>query len=231
MKKLYFTLAAALLGVASLQARELTFYNGDEKIASGEEVTFNEVEKEAIGGGAFEVKIAPKLFLGSDFTSNKIQITAKCTSGQKIQMCAGGACNMGETVVKNDIKVDANSKLPLEFEYLGELEADEVLPEIVTEFEAFDTRYEASTKVSFTLVMNSESGSLTVIKNNQAFRAVAGGIEYSLDAPAAVELYSITGLKVLSAHLDGSGILSTASLPKGIYIYTLGDKSGKLYIR
>lgn len=231
MKKLYITLAAALLGVASLQARELTFYLGDDKIAAGEEVIYNEVEKEPIGGGAFEVTIAPKLYLGSDFLSNKIQITANCTSGQDIQMCAGGNCMMGKTVVKTDVKIEANAKLPLEFEYFGELGADEKLPEIITEFEAYDTRYESATKVSFTLVMNRESGALTVIKNNQAFRAIAGGIEYSLEAPATVELYSITGRKVLSAHLDGSGVLSTTSLPKGIYIYTLGDKSGKLYVR
>ncbi len=231
MKKLYITLAAALLGVASLQARELTFYIGDEKIPVGEEISYNEIEKEAIGGGAFEVMIAPKLYLGSDYLSNKIQITADCTSGQTIQMCAGGKCERAAKVVKTDVKIEANAKLPLEFEYAAEIEADEVIPEIITEFEAFDTRYEATTKVSFTLVMNSESGSLTVIKNNQAFRAIAGGIEYSLDAPAAVELYSITGRKVLSAHIDGSGVLSTTSLPKGIYIYTLGDKSGKLYIR
>ena len=228
MKKLYITLAAALLGVASMQARELAFYMGEEKIATGEEVKFNEIEKEVIPGG-FEVTMAPELYLWSDFLSNTIQITAKCTSGQEIQMCAGGDCMKGKEVVKKNIEIKANSKLDLKFDYMAEIEG-ETIPEVVTEFEAYDTNY-TNTKVSFTLVMNSESGALTVIKNNASFRAVAGGIEYSLDAPAAVELYSITGRKVLSAHLEGNGTLSTASLPKGIYVYTLGDKSGKLYIR
>ena len=135
----------------------------------------------------------------------------------------------GSEIVKNNVEVESKSKLYLKFEYREEIEG-ETIPEVVTEFEAYDTNY-PNTKVSFTLVMNSESGALTVIKNNASFRAVAGGIEYSLDAPATVELYSITGRKVLSAHLEGNGTLSTASLPKGIYVYTLGDKSGKLYIR
>ena len=229
MKKLYITLAAALLGVASMQARVLAFYLGDEKIATGEEVTFNDYEKKQIGSDKYKVTFEPELYLGSDFLSNEIQISATCISGQEIQMCAGGECARSKEVVKKGIEIKANSKLNLEFEYIGEIEG-ETIPEVVTEFEAYDTNY-TNTKVSFTLVMNSESSALTVIKNNASFRAVAGGIEYSLDAPAAVELYSITGRKVLSANLEGNGTLSTASLPKGIYVYTLGDKSGKLYIR
>ncbi|MDE6120286.1 MAG: T9SS type A sorting domain-containing protein [Muribaculaceae bacterium] len=229
MKKLYISLAAALLGVASLNARELTFYLGDTPISADETVTFTDYSVEP-AGASVEVVMAPKLSLHSDLQNNKINITATCTSGQEVQMCAGGLCQTGAKISKSDISIGTNAKLDLEFEYIGILKKDETIPEVVTEFEAEMSGY-TSTYKKFTLVMNPSAGVATLIGDNNSFRAINGGIEYNIAEPSTVELYSITGRKVLSTTLSGEGTMSTSELPRGIYVYTIAGKSGKIYVR
>lgn len=230
MKKLYLTLAAALLSIGSMAARELVFYVGDTPVKPDETVKFTNIEVTPVGGGASEVIMDPQLSLWTDIYSNTIRLTAKCTSGQSISMCAGGACESNNEITKNGVEVKSNQKLNLQFEYTDMVEADQAVPEVVTEFTAVDVNRPATEK-KFTLVMNPSAGVATIITDKANFRAVAGGIQYSFDAPTAVALYSITGQKALATTLNGNGTLSTANLPAGIYVYTLNGKSGKLYIR
>ena len=89
----------------------------------------------------------------------------------------------------------------------------------------------ANTTKTFTIVVNPSSGTATIVADDAAFRAVSGGIQYTVGAPTAAALYSITGKKVLSANINGNGTLSTANLPAGIYIYTLNGKSGKIVLK
>lgn len=231
MKKLYVTIIAALLGSSSLAARELVFYMGTTPIADKENVQFKDIEISSIGGGRSEVSMEPQLYLFTDIVTSSVKISANCISGQTISMCAGGSCGVPNTsIVKENISIASNQKLPLEFHYEGILEAGQEAPQVVTEFEAVDTRRPETLK-SFTLVMNPQSGVATVIGTNNSFRAVSGGIEYSFDAPTAVEIFNTAGRKMLSDTFSGSGTLSTSGLDAGVYIYSLNGVSGKIYIR
>lgn len=227
MKKLYIALAAALLGTASIQARELTFYLGNQAITNGASVEFTEIEAETIGSN-IEVYMKPEIYLMSDIQTSSVTVSSK--SNLPVQMCAGGACVSGTEIVKENVKLDANKKLDIQFHYETVIPATESVPEVVTEFEAVDPRYPDTAK-KFTLVMNPSAGVATIISDNDSFRAVAGGIDYSFAAPTAVELYSITGARVLATTLQGNGTLETSNLPKGIYVYTFAGKSGKIYLR
>ncbi len=227
MKKFYIFLCAAALGLTAT-ARELTFYYGDKVIAPGETVYFNDLKVEDYGNFK-EVAYEPQLFITTDIFTNKLIVVAECTTGQQIQMCAGGLCSMGEKVEKKDITVSPNTKLPLQFDCYLELEADETAPTISTTFTAQDGTY-AETLKSFVLVMG-ENASVTLIEIDNQLKYTAAGLEYNISAPTAFALYTIDGRKVLSAELQGTGTLSTSGLQAGIYVYSLGNKTAKIFIQ
>ena len=227
MKKLYLAMLAMLLCFGVAEARKLTFYIGKTAITPGETVSFEDIAVDDYGDYR-EVTMAPELYLTSDIYSSKINITAKCTSGQSIQMCAGGACAMGETVTKENITIQTNAFLELKFDYIVELEGDEAIPVVVTEFSAVDTAY-PETAVSFTLVMG-EKGGVTLIENNADLVAVEGGIQYNVEQPTSLEIVDIQGRKVAEATVNGFGFLPIDA-PAGVYVYTFGENSGKIYIK
>ncbi len=233
MKKLYLIMAGLLVCGMS-QARELTFYLGNNVIEPNSTVIFDDIE-EIPAGANKEVTMAPELFISSDIYTSKLMIKATCTSGQEIQMCAGGNCMTGTTVTKEGIKVQADQKLNLQFEYIATMPKDETAPCVATTIEAQDGTYTDTFK-SFTLVMNSNgTGAVTLIENNNRLLAVEGGLKYSLEAESTVELFNLSGIKMLESNVSGSGIIFTSDLESGIYLYTIknaqGKASGKVFVR
>lgn len=229
MKKIYLLAAVALFAATPISARVLTFYNGDTPIENGTTVQSNDYEITQYGDNV-EVFFEPKLYIGTDIWTNTVQITAKCITGQEIQLCAGGNCEAGIEVIKNKVTIQPTQKLYLQYEYTSMLPANSEIPVVTTEISAVDTKYPDVT-ANFTIVMNGSSGVTDVFANDSSFKAVAGGIEYDFTAATEVVLYSLNGEKVMETTLDGSGVLSTSHLPKGIYAYKAGAKSGKLYLR
>lgn len=227
MKKLYLLLCAAALGMTA-QARQLTFYVGDQAVTPGTTVEFSDVTVEVEGGVKY-VTMAPSISLGSDLYM-KVNIVADCTSGQTIQMCAGGACKTGKQVVKENIAIPTDTKLPLKFEYEGEFDEDETIPNVTTAFSAVCPDY-PETAVQFIIVMGTDLNSVTVVETPAALNIVAGSIEYNVAEPTTLALYTDGGACVLSTTLNGSGAVSTASLQAGLYVYSFGGKSGKIYIK
>lgn len=227
MKKLYPVLAALLLA-GSMQARELTFYLGDEPIAAGTTLNFTGIEVTDYGDYK-EVLMEPDLYVSSDIFTTALSVTATCTSGQPIRLCAGGNCVGGVTVTKKDIKVQTGEKLPLRFDYVGELDADEAIPTVTATIEAQDGTDE-STHKSFTIVMGQSAG-LTLIENSADLYFNGSAIVYSLDAPSVFRLYTAEGLCVLETSLEGEGTIATEGMAAGIYVYTLGSKTAKIFIK
>ena len=233
MKKLYFLMAALLVGGIS-QARELTFYFGNDVVEPNSTVVFNDIEENPAGGGMKEVVMAPPLYVSSDIYTKDLKITATCTSGQEIQLCAGGNCMTGPTVTKEGIKVQPDQKLALDLEYIAQMPVGETAPRVAVTVEAQDGTYE-ETKKSFTIVMNENGAGVDVIENDRCFMAVDGGIKYDFAVPASVELFTLSGVRVMARQLEGAGILSTEELASGIYLFTAksseGTLSGKLFVR
>lgn len=232
MRKLYIILLA-LLAVSSISARQLTFYQGNSPIAPNSVIAFDKVEVEDIGGGYKSVVIDPDIYLGTDMYSSKIKVTATCTSGETIQMCAGGQCEFGSSVVKNNVTIQSNNRIPLQFEYTDyELAPGKDIPTVTAEIEAVDTEY-PETLVKFTIVMGPNAAGLAQTVADDVVKASPTGIDYNLSAPATISLYSITGTLVHSVKAEGSGSISTHSLHPGIYIYSVNGSrriTGKLRV-
>lgn len=230
MKKFYTMALMALVVTAPLLARELKFFNGTTELEQGATVESSEYTVEAIGNGMVEVTFAPELFLWSDIFTNSVTLTANCVSGQLIQFCPGGECVTGTTVTKDNITVQRDQKLPLLYEYIGELGETEDVPDVVTELEAVDSRH-TDVKADVTIVMRSKSAVSEIFMNNSNFKAVKGGINYKFDGMTAVSLFTISGEKVYEKAMKGAGTINTTALPAGVYVYKIGKQTGKIYIR
>ena len=64
--------------------------------------------------------------------------------------------------------------------------------------------------------------------------SVQGGIKYNLTGASEVNLYDMTGHRVLGTTVSGSGIIPTVQLPAGIYVYSVegtSRRTGKLFVR
>lgn len=56
-------------------------------------------------------------------------------------------------------------------------------------------------------------------------------VSYSLAAPSELAVYSITGSKVLSRTVSGTGSVELSHLSKGVYIYTLAGKTSRVLVK
>lgn len=226
MKKFLLLLAAAAV-YCSAGAVELTFWLGSQKIAPGQTVQFNDITVETYDSWK-EVAMKPDLYISSDSYLEAVKITADCTSGQMIQMCCGKNCTAGVSVTKDDLTLTGSQKLALQFDYINnDMDLDQAIPTVVTVFEAEDGNYPDS-KVTFVLEMNKQSAALSVIEANSAVKAVAGGLSYKAAEAGMLSVYSITGMTVFNANVSGEG---TVKLPRGLYVYSFGGRTGKIYIR
>lgn len=227
MRKFYLLLGALALA-ATAQARQLTFYLGDQPITPGTTVEFANIEVEEEAGVQY-VTMAPDLYIGTDLYM-KLTIVAECTSGQSIQMCAGGACAKGTTVTKQNVAVSTGAKVPLAFEFEEEFDEGEAIPNVTTKFSAVCPDY-PDTKIEFELVMGKDLNSLTLVEVPAEIKFAGGAIEYNVHAATDFALYNVLGGCVSHATLTGHGSLSTSALKPGLYVYTLGKKSGKIVIK
>lgn len=229
MNKLYLAICGVALAFTA-QARQLSFYIDDTPITSGSTIEFTDVIVDDYGT-AMDVTMAPNLYVSTDLFTNELTVKATCTSGEMISMCAGGNCSSGTTVTKEGVTVQTGEKLPLRFEYMAtELDSGTEIPTVTTLIEA-EVAGDAGTHIEFVIVMGPEGASVVEIERAQSVVVTSAGLVYNLDAPATLTLYNMCGNRVLEAGLSGSGVLNTGNLARGLYIYSLGGKSGKLFIK
>lgn len=214
------------IAFVNAQALELSFWLGNQKIEPGSTVEFNNAT--VVDYGTYkEVTMKPELTLSSNIYSSSITVVAECTSGQSIQMCAGGVCRGGKTVTKEKVTVRTGEKLDLGFDYVGEFDPGEAIPVVTTHFTAEDTT-EPGSKVEFVLVMSEGSASLIEIEAAEGLEPVKGGVRYDVTGEKQLSLYNLEGVCVFTATLSGSGV---AEVPAGLYLYSLGNTSGKILVK
>ncbi len=229
MKKILSIAFAALIAAAPLSARELKFYNGNTAVEAGASLEFTDFTVTPIGNGMVEVSFAPDLYIWSDIFTNTVSMTAECTSGEVIQFCPGGNCVSGKTVTKDDIKIMADQKVAIQYEYIAEMNETDAVPTVVTKISAVDSKHTEVT-AEMTVIMNASAGVAEAIVSDNSFKAVKGGISYDFVGAAEVSLYNLGGEVVYHSVLDGKGTIDTVSLAPGIYLYKAGNKSGKIYL-
>lgn len=223
MKK-HLLLALALLPGALSANAAIDMYMGDQKLANNGTYTFNTITQDP--NGVFMIE--PELSLLST-EETVVNIEARCTSGQSIQMCAGGQCENAPAVRKEDITLQANVKLDLEFEYINnQVDDQSQLPKNITTVFTI----EGDEELSYTLVMNSDGSGIQAIVDRDRNVAYANGeLIYNLSKTAKLTLCDTNGRVVLYTTVSGNGTVSLANLAKGLYIYRLGHKAGKIMVR
>lgn len=225
MKK-FLLILSFLCMVQAASALNLSFWIGNQKITPGETVTFTDITVDTYPDYK-EVTMKPSLFLMSDMYSSNVVLTATCTSGQRIQVCTNGKCRSGETVTVNDFTLRPNQKFDIGFDFIEEFELADPIPTVVTTIEAEDPT-ETGSKIQFVIEMSDGEASITEVKVVNKVSANADGISYSTDGATRLQITNILGVNYCSREVNGEGFVA---LPKGLYIYRLGDKSGKIYVR
>lgn len=226
MKKLYLMLVC--LVAFSAQAVNFKFFMGDKEIAPGSTAYFSDYQAEEYEPGLWDIVMNPRISIESDFFTNTVTVTATCTSGHMIQMCAGGSCRKGETVVKENLTVRKNQKLNLEFEFMDSEYEGAAVPDVVTKFSVVDGN---GSPVEFEVVMGPSAASVSIIEVSDRLAPTPAGIEYNLESARDFALYTLTGIRLLDETLEGNGVLPTTGLPKGVYVYTLGAVRGKMILK
>lgn len=225
MKK-FLLLLVGVSAYLSADAIELTFWMGNQKITPNQTVKFTDID--VITEDDYkEVTMNPNLSLATNIYSSSIKLTATCTSGQSIQVCADGKCFGGESVTKEKLTVRPSQRLDIGFDYHDYLELDVPIPTVVTVIEAEDVT-ESGSKVQFIIEMGEEGAAVTAIEVCDDIKAVEGGITYKASENCALRIVNILGVNVYSANVSGEGVIN---LPKGLYVYSFGNRSGKIYIR
>lgn len=215
-------MAAGMLA-SFLYAGDINLYSGSTLLQPGTHI-FNDMDVEG-GNGFYNVTIDPKLSIMSNERTFDVQVTAICTSGQKIQMCAGGQCVKDTKVEKSGLILKPDTPLDLQFEYMDFFESEADIPKnITTELTVEELGVESSKK-AYTIVMNGELGSVDVIARDPEIYLSNGMLHYNLSGTLTLNLYDANGRIVKTATIEGSGSLILTDFPKGMYIYAVTGSS------
>ncbi len=228
MKKIYLAVATAIFATCA-QAQSIHFMLGDQVLEEGVTIEDNSpeiYEDEDYTEWTFE----PQLYVVTSEAAN-VDIMATCTTGQSISLCLGGVCPVPAPVMNiKNIPLAANSPEFLQFHFMGD---GNVIPSDVEV--GFFVGYSDNDDVyaTMTLIMNKDgkAGTVKVFEKGDSLVSVSGALEYSVEGTSDLALYTTDGNRVLKQTVIGNGTVSTASLAKGVYVYTLGNKSGKLVVK
>lgn len=232
MKKIYAFIAAAIVA-GSASAQTVNFTRNNEVIENGSTFEFTDVKIEDWSeyGLGYVFKFDPEIYITTT-ADTKVDVVAECTTGQTINLCCGGNCVNGKTVTKSDIQLTASKPLNTKFDYEGTVMDLANIPSLVS---TDLTVYKAGTKTALTSITvvfkYGENGVAAVITNDKSFSFANGAINYTVEGNTNAALYNAEGKCVLNTEVNGQGSISTTGIPAGIYIYRLGNKTGKIFIR
>lgn len=234
MKHLYLA-AAALLVATAANAKTLQFLDGETPIANGETLQNNTIKydewTDKEGNVNYDATYYPDLYLTADYNTGALTLIAECTSGQQIQLCFGGQCELGTTITKHTEGLQTGQKAALEYEYMfGPVESNTALPQegITTIFSCTDDT-DPSTAITMTVVYDPFQDGVKVVETGRHLTMANGNIAFIAEGNDQLNVYNVNGVRVLNAK--GNGTLSTSSLAPGLYIYTLGSETGKFIVK
>ncbi len=218
---------------AAMSAQSFTLQKGEEGT-----VTYNNGDRITVpytsqdwGGGFISYKWDSELFLHANSTCiAQLTVYSECND---VQVCGGGNCittgSQPDNTVKKTISLEKGKDLNMQIEIIS-----------MTGTMPFDTPQEATVTctadgqtVEVTLVfVPEENTALTDITGSAAdFIAVSGRtLDYAFSSPVTLTVYTIAGRAALTHRLSGSGSLSLATLPAGVYIYRAGTRTGKFIV-
>lgn len=237
MKTIYSMAAAAILAFGA-QAQTISFTANGVPVEPGTTIKLTEpeitfYEEDQYGEWLYN----PHLFFTGS-ADGVIEANAKAvTPGCMIQFCLAGSCELG-TDISKVAPITGGVSNDTMFEYSGNafgVESRDKLPIPKDVISTIDMQYQGKpeTHVSLTIICNpdEEGGTISVYENAAQLVSRDGVLEYSIEGSGTLAVYDTNGTRVISSPVEGNGTVSTAGLSKGVYIYTLGAKSGKLVVK
>lgn len=235
MKKI-FTLLSAAIAAFGVQASAFELYFGDTPVEDGQTYeTQYSVEKLEQGNFSMYIVNQPSNLFLHGTPGEQATVTVELLSGNNVSVCsldgvcinlptAQGAASITKTGALKQAVEDA--EIHTESQFFSEDFSS--LKDVKIKVTASSGSYNATIYVNMTAQM----ASVKSVVSNDYVKAAGGNIlNYSVSAPATLQLYSITGSQAAKYPISGNGALNLSSLPKGVYIYTTGTHSGKLVIR
>ena len=237
MKK-FFTLIAAAAAAMSMSAANFALYYENEKCTDG--ATYNSPmvmtdQYEYKGVTYTSWKQDSRLFMHGDPGT---QVTLEVTADAAVQFCGiDGQCVMtqpGVTKTKTGALKSAveDAVIDKTFETEGDEKPSDVSEPITVKVTAWDNA-DPSTKITVTVVMSNETAGIDNAVAEKEFIKVAPGniLNYNVNKPSTLTIFSITGQMAAKYQIANSGSLNVSNLGKGMYIYTDGRNKGKLIVR
>lgn len=218
---------AGLLMAGSASAQTINFVNAKgEVIESGSTVICNEYEGNEFTG--YEYKSGIQIL--SDENA-KVNVKATCLTAN-ITMCCGGLCESGETVEKKDVQLTANTPLDIKLDYFCLDTANEDYQNIAVTLDLKSAEFIGGSLSTITVIFNAtEDASVDNIAADSAISYVNGELRYAVEGETAATIFDATGKAVVSTVVSGAGAISTDDLTNGIYVYRVGNKSGKILVK
>lgn len=222
MKKIYLILGSVVMAMAA-NAQNVKFYYGSNEIPQNGTFEFHEVGESEFGGYIIEPAITLRA------TNNQtVRMVANCITGQSVNLCFGGDCGMpGPTVtspaftmmggVSYDLRYDLTSDDPIDYEVTSEMTVyDDITDAVINKI---------------TVKFTPDTGAVNGISSDSTLNYQQGTFNYDVNAPENFTLYTASGQMVKNLTVEGKGQISTSGLISGVYIYTIGNKSGKVIVK
>ena len=230
MKKLLLATLVVAGAVIPASAQGLYMTSYGKEIPNGSTITYKDYQWEQYEEDYAVVTINPGMFLVGDRTSTA---TVSTKSNVTIGLCAGGTCVRLKEITKKDVPVDANAPLDLILDWEEEIygtEQELTIPEITVEIEAWYND-DPTSVYKITLVMGGfeatagiegvEASQDNILFNNNV-------IKYDLNQISNLSVYSLSGKTIMNQTISGNGSVSLDGLSKGIYLYRVAGKNGKV---
>lgn len=248
MKK--FLLSAALTGFAAIamNAQVLSFQNNGMTLEDGAVVEFTNpddwvyageiVDGYASGTIGVMVTVEPHLTITANEPAT-ISLQATSLLGNDIQLCAfDGYCLPGVDPIKANQNLAENTPVNLQLEAVLKFKDGEKIsvPYYEILVEAWETYDKESTLITMLVKMGDPANAAveSLVANENLVKVAGKVLSYDVTGTSSLNVYSLSGKSLINTQVAGSGSISLASLPKGVYVYRVAGKtvkSGKFIIR
>lgn len=225
MKKIFTSmLLMAAAFVASAQNFTVTAFEGTQTLKDGDVIECGYTE------GMFGATWDPSIVVECN-KDLKLTVTADAEKPAEgaVQFCGlTGQCQRlnGTPETRSNVYT-AGSKVPMQLDIIG----GNVVEPVNATLKITDGTETVNITVTFVNEEQPEASIKNVAANGIAVRLQGRTLNFNVDTPAEITLYSISGQTAINRRVSGHGSLNLAQLPAGVYIYRAGNKTGKLILR
>ena len=230
MKKLLLATLLAVGGMMSASAQGLYLTSYGEEIPNGSTLNYTTYDWEIFAPDFSVLTINPRVDL---VTERDGTVTIHTSSNLIIGLCAGSLCERKTDITKDNVQMKAGTPLNImldwEQEFYEEIEEFEI-PAISVLIEVW---YNDNPDDKYVITWNfggfkAFAGVESIGGDLNSINFHGNTLSYDLAQTSQLSVYSLSGKTVINKTVAGNGEVSLNGLSKGIYLYRVTGKNGKL---